>query len=42
MSNTQIIAILNDLMSGVDAAGDNRLTFKEREALSWAIAKLTK
>ena len=36
MTNEQIITVLNNLMSsGV-------LTFKQREAISWAIAKLTK
>ncbi|KKM70676.1 hypothetical protein LCGC14_1438290 [marine sediment metagenome] len=36
MSNAEVIRILNDLVGNLD------LSFKQREALSWAIAKLTK
>ena len=35
MSNTEVIAILNDLYGNLD------LSFKQREAIAWAIAKLT-
>lgn len=35
MSTAELIALLNDIHKNID------LTFKQREAIAWAIAKLT-